>query len=158
MAVRLPVHSPNQRIGLYGGSFNPAHQGHVTLARHALKKLKLDRDVGSLGKKASDPVAFQIDYGRENDAPCQGVPCGGNVGGDRNGRFGEVSGVEESLLAGVGDGCGEVGGVGDDDRVASGGVVGVPGVDDELVGDVGPHGSEAAVVFVGVDDAGVAVA
>ncbi len=42
MAVRLPVHSPNQRIGLYGGSFNPAHQGHVTLARHALKKLKLD--------------------------------------------------------------------------------------------------------------------
>lgn len=30
------------RIGLYGGSFNPAHQGHRLVADQALKKLKLD--------------------------------------------------------------------------------------------------------------------
>jgi nicotinate-nucleotide adenylyltransferase len=31
-----------QRIGLFGGSFNPAHRGHVAVALYALKKLKLD--------------------------------------------------------------------------------------------------------------------
>ncbi|WP_262694043.1 nicotinate (nicotinamide) nucleotide adenylyltransferase [Kordiimonas aquimaris] len=29
-------------IGLYGGSFNPAHQGHVHVANEAVKRLKLD--------------------------------------------------------------------------------------------------------------------
>ena len=32
-----------QRIGLFGGSFNPAHQGHRDVALAALKRLKLDR-------------------------------------------------------------------------------------------------------------------
>lgn len=31
------------RIGLYGGSFNPVHYGHVALARKALEDLALDR-------------------------------------------------------------------------------------------------------------------
>jgi nicotinate-nucleotide adenylyltransferase len=31
------------RIGLLGGSFNPAHAGHVHASRQALKQLKLDR-------------------------------------------------------------------------------------------------------------------
>ncbi|QDH14356.1 nicotinate-nucleotide adenylyltransferase [Formicincola oecophyllae] len=31
-----------QRIGLLGGSFNPAHGGHVQLAHEALKALRLD--------------------------------------------------------------------------------------------------------------------
>ncbi|MFZ4762379.1 MAG: nicotinate (nicotinamide) nucleotide adenylyltransferase [Alphaproteobacteria bacterium] len=31
-----------QRIGLLGGSFNPAHQGHVDLSQQAMKRLKLD--------------------------------------------------------------------------------------------------------------------
>jgi nicotinate-nucleotide adenylyltransferase len=29
-------------IGLLGGSFNPAHEGHLYISRYALKKLKLD--------------------------------------------------------------------------------------------------------------------
>ncbi len=33
------------RVGLYGGSFNPAHEGHAHVARTALKRLALDRVV-----------------------------------------------------------------------------------------------------------------
>lgn len=29
-------------VGLYGGSFNPAHEGHVHVASEAIKRLKLD--------------------------------------------------------------------------------------------------------------------
>ncbi len=31
-----------QNIGLYGGSFNPAHEGHIHVAKEALKRLGLD--------------------------------------------------------------------------------------------------------------------
>ncbi|HXR86185.1 MAG TPA: nicotinate-nucleotide adenylyltransferase [Stellaceae bacterium] len=33
---------PQRRIGLLGGSFNPAHQGHLHVSREALKRLGLD--------------------------------------------------------------------------------------------------------------------
>jgi nicotinate-nucleotide adenylyltransferase len=39
----LPYAMPGQRIGLLGGSFNPAHDGHRRLSLHALKRLGLDR-------------------------------------------------------------------------------------------------------------------
>jgi nicotinate-nucleotide adenylyltransferase len=32
-----------RRIGLFGGSFNPAHEGHAALAREALRRLALDQ-------------------------------------------------------------------------------------------------------------------
>jgi nicotinate-nucleotide adenylyltransferase len=32
-----------QRIGLLGGSFNPAHDGHLHISREALKRLNLDQ-------------------------------------------------------------------------------------------------------------------
>jgi nicotinate-nucleotide adenylyltransferase len=38
----LPHSEPGMRIGLFGGSFNPAHAGHVLVAEQALQKLKLD--------------------------------------------------------------------------------------------------------------------
>jgi nicotinate-nucleotide adenylyltransferase len=34
---------PGMRVGLYGGSFNPVHDGHVHVAETALKNLGLDR-------------------------------------------------------------------------------------------------------------------
>lgn len=40
---RLPRHAPGLRIGLFGGSFNPAHAGHRAASLLALRRLGLDR-------------------------------------------------------------------------------------------------------------------
>lgn len=39
----LPPHASHQRIGLFGGSFNPPHAGHAAVVRTALARLQLDR-------------------------------------------------------------------------------------------------------------------
>jgi len=39
----FPVAYPGMRVGLFGGSFDPAHQGHAHVAETALKHLELDR-------------------------------------------------------------------------------------------------------------------
>ncbi len=39
----LPPHGSGQRIGLLGGSFNPAHGGHRMISELALRRLRLDR-------------------------------------------------------------------------------------------------------------------
>lgn len=41
--IRLPPNGPGMRIGLYGGSFDPAHAGHRHVAVTALRRLRLDR-------------------------------------------------------------------------------------------------------------------
>ncbi len=41
--VRLPPFAPGMRIGLFGGSFDPPHDGHALVSRIALTRLKLDR-------------------------------------------------------------------------------------------------------------------
>jgi nicotinate-nucleotide adenylyltransferase len=38
----VPPHGAGQRIGLYGGSFNPAHAGHRQVSLFALRRLRLD--------------------------------------------------------------------------------------------------------------------
>ncbi|MDJ0859970.1 MAG: nicotinate-nucleotide adenylyltransferase [Dinoroseobacter sp.] len=38
-----PIARPGQSIGLLGGSFDPAHEGHVHITREALKRFGLDR-------------------------------------------------------------------------------------------------------------------
>jgi nicotinate-nucleotide adenylyltransferase len=42
--MRLGLHlQPGMRVGLYGGSFDPAHEGHAHVASTALIRLGLDR-------------------------------------------------------------------------------------------------------------------
>ena len=42
-ALRVPFTTPGLRIGLFGGSFNPAHEAHRAASLLALRRLKLDR-------------------------------------------------------------------------------------------------------------------
>ena len=43
-AQRLGFHlEPGMRVGLFGGSFNPAHEGHAHVAETAMRRLELDR-------------------------------------------------------------------------------------------------------------------
>ena len=39
--IRLPI-AGRMRVGLFGGSFNPAHAGHAHVAETALRRLRLD--------------------------------------------------------------------------------------------------------------------
>lgn len=39
----LPPSGQGMRIGLFGGSFNPAHEGHMLVVEQALRRLALDR-------------------------------------------------------------------------------------------------------------------
>ena len=43
-ALRPGFHlEPGMRVGLFGGSFDPAHEGHAHVAQTALRRLRLDR-------------------------------------------------------------------------------------------------------------------
>jgi nicotinate-nucleotide adenylyltransferase len=41
--MRMPAAGDGASIGLFGGSFNPPHEGHLNLCDLALKRLKLDQ-------------------------------------------------------------------------------------------------------------------
>ena len=43
MRHELPYAAPGQVVGLLGGSFDPAHEGHAHITREALKRFGLDR-------------------------------------------------------------------------------------------------------------------
>ena len=43
MRHRLPFAPPGASVGLFGGSFDPPHAGHLALSRAAMHRLQLDR-------------------------------------------------------------------------------------------------------------------
>ncbi|MTH79667.1 nicotinate-nucleotide adenylyltransferase [Paracoccus aestuariivivens] len=43
MRAGLPLALPGMRIGLLGGSFDPAHEGHVHITEQAMRRFGLDR-------------------------------------------------------------------------------------------------------------------
>ena len=43
MRFNLPKSCSGLRVGLLGGSFDPAHEGHVRISLHALKRFDLDQ-------------------------------------------------------------------------------------------------------------------
>ena len=45
------VKALNKTIGLVGGTFDPAHKGHVAITKIAIKKLKLSKVLGIVTKK-----------------------------------------------------------------------------------------------------------
>ncbi|HEX6865642.1 MAG TPA: nicotinate-nucleotide adenylyltransferase [Caulobacteraceae bacterium] len=64
LRLGLPL-APGMRVGLFGGSFNPAHDGHTHVAETALIRLGLDRVVWLVSpqnplKGAPDPLAKRM--------------------------------------------------------------------------------------------------
>ncbi|MDO7736518.1 MAG: adenylyltransferase/cytidyltransferase family protein, partial [Planktomarina temperata] len=43
MRFNLPKSNAGRRVGLLGGSFDPAHEGHVRISEQALKRFDLDQ-------------------------------------------------------------------------------------------------------------------
>src|SRR5262249_5792702 len=43
LKVKTPLVLPGQRVGIFGGTFNPPHDGHKLISKTALKRLKLDQ-------------------------------------------------------------------------------------------------------------------
>lgn len=60
-----PIATAKMRIGLFGGSFNPAHQGHLHIAKTALKRLQLDKVWWLLSPQ--NPLKNKQDYASYED-------------------------------------------------------------------------------------------
>ena len=43
--------SKKNKIGILGGSFDPAHKGHVAISKEAFKKFKLKKVIWAITKK-----------------------------------------------------------------------------------------------------------
>ena len=73
------VKASNKTIGLLGGTFDPAHKGHLAITKIAIKKLKLSRVLWVITKKNpfKDNPYYCLLYTSDaaDDTPC--VDLGG---------------------------------------------------------------------------------
>lgn len=71
MRQGFPIARAGEVIGLLGGSFDPAHQGHVHITREALKRFGLDRvwwlvsPGNPLKMRGPAPMLQRLDHARE---------------------------------------------------------------------------------------------
>lgn len=71
MRYKLPYARAGQVIGLLGGSFDPAHEGHAHITREALKRFGLDQvwwlvsPGNPLKEKGPQPLAARVERARE---------------------------------------------------------------------------------------------
>ena len=71
MKLGLPYARPGQVVGLLGGSFDPAHEGHAHISREALKRFDLDAlwwlvsPGNPLKERGPAPMAQRIERARE---------------------------------------------------------------------------------------------
>ncbi|WP_371156247.1 nicotinate-nucleotide adenylyltransferase [Jannaschia sp. 2305UL9-9] len=71
MRTGFPLAVPGQTIGLLGGSFDPAHAGHVHITREALRRFGLDRvwwlvsPGNPLKARGPAPIGRRLDRARE---------------------------------------------------------------------------------------------
>ena len=49
--LEIKLNSKNNKIGVLGGSFDPAHNGHLAISKEAKKKLKLKKIIWAITKK-----------------------------------------------------------------------------------------------------------
>ncbi len=45
------MNSKRNKIGILGGTFDPAHKGHLAISREAAKKFKLNKIIWAITKK-----------------------------------------------------------------------------------------------------------
>lgn len=70
MRQGFPIARAGEIIGLLGGSFDPAHQGHVHITREALKRFGLDRvwwlvsPGNPLKERGPAPMAQRLEHAR----------------------------------------------------------------------------------------------
>lgn len=61
----LNIMADKQKIGVFGGAFNPVHNGHINLALHYLNELRLDKVL--FIPTASPPHKSDVDFAPKED-------------------------------------------------------------------------------------------
>ncbi len=93
--LRSEMVAPGMRIGLFGGSFNPVHEGHLHAAREAGRRLGLDRVWWLVSpQNPLKSVAETEDHARRLDAVRAVADAPGFVVSDVERRLGSVYTVD----------------------------------------------------------------